>query len=46
MSWTTANTELKDNQTQIQIKGSNINGLSVQGGHTCINWSQLDIETI
>ena len=44
MSWTTASTELNDNQTQ--IRGFDINGLSVQGGHTCINWSQLDIETI
>ena len=37
MSWTTANTELKDNQTQIQIKSFDINGLSVRRGYTCIN---------
>ena len=35
MSWITANTELNDDQTQ--IRGSNINGLSVRGDHTCIN---------
>ena len=35
MSWTTANTELNDNQTQ--LRGFEINGLSVQGGHTYIN---------
>ena len=39
-----ASTELNDNQTQ--IRGSDINGLSVWGGHTCIYWSQLDTETI
>ena len=44
MNWTTASTELNDNQTQ--IRGSNINGLSVQGGHTYINWLQLDTKTI
>ena len=44
MSWTTVNTELNDNQTQ--IRGSNINELSVQGGHTFINWSQLGTKTI
>ena len=44
MSWTTVSTELNDDQTQ--IKGSNINGLSVRGDHTCINWSQLDTKTI
>ena len=44
MSWTTASTELNDNQTQ--IKGFDINGLSVWGGHTCINWSQLDTKII
>ena len=43
MSWTTSSTELNDNQTQ--IKGSNIDGLSVWG-HTWINWSQLDTKTI
>ena len=36
--------ELNDDQTQ--IKGSDINGLSVRWGHTCINWSQLDTKTI
>ena len=35
MSWTTASIELNDNQTQ--IKGSDINGFSVRGGHTYIN---------
>ena len=44
MSWTTTSTELNDNQTQ--IRGYNINGLSVRGGQTCINWSQLDTKTI
>ena len=44
MSCTTASIELNDNQTQ--IRGSDINGLSVRGGHTCINWSQLDTKTI
>ena len=44
MSWTTASTELNDDEKQ--IRGSNINGLSVRGGHTCINWSQLDTKTI
>ena len=37
-------TELNHNQTQ--IRGSNISGLSVQGGHTCVNWSQLGAKTI
>ena len=44
MSWTTASTELNDNQAQ--IKGFDINGLSVRGGHTYINWSQLDTKII
>ena len=44
MSWTTASTKLNENQTQ--IRDSNINGLSVQGGHTYINWSQFDTKTI
>ena len=35
MSWTTANTKLNDNQTQ--IRGSNVSGLLVRGGHTSIN---------
>ena len=44
MNWTTANTKLNDNQTQ--IRGSDIIGLSVRGGQTFINWSQLDTRTI
>ena len=44
MSWITASIGLNENQTQ--IRGFDINGLSVQGGHTCINWSQLDMKTI
>ena len=44
MSWTTASIELNDNQTQ--IRGIDINGLLVQGGHNYIYWSQLDKETI
>ena len=35
MSWVMASTELNRNQTQ--IGGSNISGLSVRGGHTCID---------
>lgn len=35
MSWTMASIELNDNQTQ--MKGSEINGLLVRGGHTCID---------
>ena len=30
-----ASTELNYNQTQ--IRGANVSGLSVRGGHTCIN---------
>ena len=37
-------TKFNDNQTQ--IRSSNISGLSVWGGPTGINWSQLDIKTI
>ena len=44
MSWTTASIELNDNQTR--IRGSDVSGPSVRGGHTCINWSQLDTKTI
>ena len=44
MSWTTASIELNDNQTR--IRGSDVSGPSVWGGHTCINWSQLDTKTI
>ena len=44
MSWTTASTELNDNQTQ--IRDSDINRLTVWEGLTCINWSQLDTRTI
>ena len=39
-----ANTEFNHNQTQ--IRGSNISGFSVRGGHTCIKWSQLAAKTI
>jgi len=39
-----ASTKLNDNQTQ--IRGSDINGLSVRRGHTCIYWSQFDTKTI
>ena len=35
MSWVTASTKLNHNRTQ--IRGFNIKGLSVQGGHTYIN---------
>ena len=35
MSWTTVNSELNENQTQ--IRGFGINGLSVWGGDTSIN---------
>ena len=35
MSWTTASIELNVNQTQ--IRGFDINGLSVRGGHPCID---------
>ena len=35
MSWTTASIELNDNQTQ--IKGSDVNGLLVRGGHPYID---------
>ena len=38
------NTELNNNQTK--IRGFDVNGLSVQGGHPCIDWSQLDTKTI
>ena len=44
MSWTTASTELNDNQTQ--IRDPDINGFTVRGGQTFINWSQLGIRTI
>ena len=44
MSWTTASTELSENQTR--IRDFDMSGLSVQGGHTCINWSQFDTKTI
>ena len=44
MTWTTASTELNDNQTQ--IRGSDVSGLSVWRGHPCIDWSQLDTKTI
>ena len=35
MSWTMANTELNDNQTQ--IRDFDISGTSIRGGRTCIN---------
>ena len=38
MSWTPASIELNDNQTQ--TRDSNISGLSIRGGWTCINWAQ------
>ena len=44
MGWITTSAESNDNQTQ--IKSSNINGLSVWGGPTGINWSQLDTKTV
>ena len=44
MSWTTASTELNDNQAQ--ISGSDINGFTIRGGQTFINWSQLGTRTI
>ena len=40
MDWTTVSTELNNNQTQ--IRGSDVRGLSVQGGYLSIDWSQLD----
>ena len=43
MSWITTNVKLNGNQTQ--IRGSVINGPSVRGGHTCINWFRFDIKT-
>ena len=39
-----ASIELNDNQTQ--IRDSDINGVTVRGGPTSINWSQLDTITI
>ena len=44
MSWTTANIELNEYQTQ--IKDSDINGFIVQGGPTSIKWSQFGTITI
>ena len=38
MSWTMASAELNDKQTR--IRDSDISGLSVQRGWTCINWTQ------
>ena len=35
MGWTTASTELNDNQTQ--IRGSDVSGPSILRGQTCIN---------
>ena len=34
MSWTTASIELNDNQTR--IRGSDVSGPSVRGGHTLV----------
>ena len=44
MGWTTVSTELNNNQTQ--IRGSDVKGLSVRGGHPSIDWSQLDTKII
>ena len=44
MSWTTASIELNNNQTQ--IRGFDVSGLSVRGGHPYIDLSQLDTKTI
>ena len=44
MSWTTASTEFNDNQ--IQIRDSDIDGLTVRGDLPFVNWSQLDTSTI
>ena len=35
MGWTTVSTELNNNQTQ--IRGSDVRGLSVQGGYLSID---------
>ena len=44
MSWTTASTELNDNQTW--TRGFDVNGPSIRGYQTCINWSQLGTKII
>ena len=44
MSWTTASTEFNDNQ--IQIRDSDIDGLTIRGDLPFVNWSQLDTSTI
>ena len=44
MSWTTASTELNDNQTR--IRDYDVSGPSVWGGRTCINWAQLGTKII
>jgi len=44
MSWTTANTELNDNQTP--IRDPDINKLIVRGGLPFISLSQLGTNTI
>ena len=44
MNWTTASAVLNDNQ--IPIKSSDVSGLSIRGGRTCINLSQLNTKTI
>ena len=35
MSWTTASTELSENQTR--IRDFDMSGLSIRGGQNCIN---------
>ena len=44
MSWSTASTELNDNQTR--IKDSDVSGPLIRGGQTSINWSQFGIKII
>ena len=39
-------TSIELNDNQVQIRGINVNGLSVREGHNYIYWSQLDTETI
>ena len=38
------NIELNNNQTQ--IRGFDVSGLSVRGGHPYVDWLQLDTKTI
>ena len=44
MSCTTTSVEL--NVNQVQIRDTDVNGLSVRGGNDYICWSQLDIKTV